>query len=115
MASEAKVRANNKYGEKTYSQFNMRLRNFEDDDIISNIKVAQEKGVSVRDWVRDLFRGGNNEITVRELIRHFPKGQHVVVIKNGEVTGGNIFDDDIYSSPIRSWQYLPNRDLRIEI
>jgi len=53
--SEAKREANARYDEKTYMQFNVRLRKEDDADIIKSIKAAQSKGQNNREWLRELF------------------------------------------------------------
>ena len=53
--SQAKREANARYDEKTYIQVNARLRKEEDADIIQSIESAKESGLSLREWLRELF------------------------------------------------------------
>lgn len=53
--SEAKREANARYDEKTYTQFNVRLRKEDDKDILESIEAAHAKGLNNREWLRELF------------------------------------------------------------
>ena len=53
--SKAKIDANNRYDAKTYAKYVFRLRYDDDADIIADIKVAQEHGITYRDWLRQLY------------------------------------------------------------
>lgn len=53
--SEARREANNRYDAKTYRRITFALRVQEDADIIRDIEAAQNEGVSLRGWLRDLF------------------------------------------------------------
>ena len=52
--NESRAKANKKYNDKTYKQINVVLRKEDDADIISMIEEARSKGLSYRDWLRDL-------------------------------------------------------------
>lgn len=56
--SDAKIRANTKYSEKTYKTYALRLRIEDDSDIIESIEHAKEKGLSYREWLRTIFDNG---------------------------------------------------------
>lgn len=53
--------ATTKYQAKTYDKITILLRKEEDADIIKYIRDAQNEGKSSREWLRDLFRGGDPE------------------------------------------------------
>lgn len=53
--NEARAEANAKYDAKTYKKINVALRLEDDADIISSIEEAKAKGISLREWVRELF------------------------------------------------------------
>lgn len=53
--SEAKREANARYDEKTYTQFNVRLRKEDDKDILESIEAAHARGINNREWLRELF------------------------------------------------------------
>lgn len=55
MVSEAKRNANNRYDERTYKRIMIHLRLVEDADIITDLKDAQEHGISYRDWLRQIY------------------------------------------------------------
>lgn len=55
--TEAHRAANDRYDEKTYKRIVFAMRIQEDADIIEDIKSAQDNGVSLRQWLRDLFDG----------------------------------------------------------
>ena len=56
--SESKRAANDRYDSKTYVQFNVRLRIEDDADIIKSISEAHGAGINNREWLRELFDGG---------------------------------------------------------
>ena len=53
--SEAQRAANDRYDAKTYKRIVFALRIQEDADIIEDIKASQDAGLSLREWLRDLF------------------------------------------------------------
>ena len=53
--SSSKREANNRYDTKTYSQVNFRLRKDEDADILQSLTAARKKGITNREWLRELF------------------------------------------------------------
>lgn len=53
--TEARREANARYDEKTYTQFNVRLRKEDDKDILESIQAAHESGLNNREWLRELF------------------------------------------------------------
>ena len=53
--TEARSRANKAYDAKTYQKINIALRYEEDADIIEAWKDAQSKGITNREWLRELF------------------------------------------------------------
>lgn len=54
-SKEAHRRANERYLKKTYKQIAIRLKIVDDKDILDSIKKAQENGISIRQWLRDLY------------------------------------------------------------
>lgn len=44
-----------RYQAKTYKKINIALRKEEDADIIKAIQEAQDKGLTNREWLRELF------------------------------------------------------------
>lgn len=53
--SESRRKANDAYDAKTYVQVNIRLRIDDDSDIVNSIKEARERGVFLREWLREVF------------------------------------------------------------
>lgn len=53
--TEAQSRANAKYDAKTYKPYLFKLRIEDDKDIIKSLDKALEKGMSKREWLRELF------------------------------------------------------------
>ena len=53
--SDAKIKANAKYENKTYKTYNMRFRIEEDSDIIEDIERAKGNGLSYREWLRNIY------------------------------------------------------------
>ena len=53
--NEARAAANARYDAKTYKQINIAFRKEDDADIISSIEEAKAKGISLREWVRELY------------------------------------------------------------
>lgn len=58
--TQARKEANKRYDRKTYKQFNFYLRVEEDRDIIESLtKAREERGLSGREWLRELFEKGD--------------------------------------------------------
>lgn len=53
--TDARRAANARYDEKTYKKILFSLRKEEDADIIESLQQAKRKGVSNREWLRELF------------------------------------------------------------
>lgn len=53
--TEARAEANKRYDEKTYKKINVALRLDDDADIIEDMELAKENGLSLRQWLRNLF------------------------------------------------------------
>lgn len=53
----ARQEANARYNSKTYKQYTIVLRWDNDEDIINSIEAAKEKGLSYREWLREIFEG----------------------------------------------------------
>lgn len=53
--NEARAEANARYDAKTYKPVVIKLRKEDDADIISSIEEAKAKGISLREWVRELY------------------------------------------------------------
>ena len=53
--NEARAAANAKYDAKTYKLIGVKLRLEDDADIIQSWEDAKQKGISSREWLRDLF------------------------------------------------------------
>ena len=53
--NEARAEANARYHEKTYRQIAVKLRKEDDADILKSIDEAKAKGISLREWVKELF------------------------------------------------------------
>lgn len=51
----ARAEANSKYNSKTYTQELFKLRTEDDAEIVASINAAKEKGVSKREWLRNLY------------------------------------------------------------
>ena len=57
--TQAKHDANKRYDSKTYKYIGFNLRLVEDADIIKSISEGKEKGLSNREWLREIFEGRN--------------------------------------------------------
>lgn len=55
MVSKAQAEAIARYHEKTYKKLNIALRLDEDADMIKSHEEAQAKGITSREWLRELF------------------------------------------------------------
>ena len=64
MATKAKIAANRRYDRKTYRKVLFALRVSEDADILRDLDRAQEKGLSRREWLREIYEKGSTE-TIR--------------------------------------------------
>lgn len=53
--SEAKKAAHARYDAKTYTRFGLYLRIDDDADIIASMQYAKDNGVSLREWLRDVY------------------------------------------------------------
>ncbi len=53
--NEARAEANARYDEKTYKKISIAFRKDDDADIIRSIEEAKAKGISLREWVRELY------------------------------------------------------------
>ena len=53
--NEARAEANARYDEKTYQLVGIKLRKEDDADILRSIEEAKAKGISLREWVRELY------------------------------------------------------------
>lgn len=53
--NEARAEATARYHEKTYQQIAVKLRKEDDADILRSIEEAKAKGMSLREWVRELY------------------------------------------------------------
>lgn len=53
----ARQKANATYDAKTYKLIGFKLRIEEDADIIASIGEAKSKGLSNREWLRNIFEG----------------------------------------------------------
>lgn len=53
--NDARAEANARYDAKTYTQANIRLRKEDDADIIKSLEEARTKGMTNREWIRELF------------------------------------------------------------
>jgi len=54
----ARAEANGRYNTRTYTQELFKLRTEEDAEIVASINEAKEKGISKREWLRNLYYGG---------------------------------------------------------
>ena len=54
-SKEAHLKANERYLKKTYKQIPIRLKKDEDKDILDSIQEARARGISMRQWLRDLY------------------------------------------------------------
>ncbi len=54
--SDAQKRATRKFEEKTYNRYIIRLRKSEDADLIADIEEAKTRGISYRDYLKDLYQ-----------------------------------------------------------
>ena len=57
--SRARAKANYKYNLRTYTQQMFKLRTEEDAEIVASIIEAKEKGISKREWLRELYYSKN--------------------------------------------------------
>lgn len=57
----AKQEAIERYHQRTYNRMTFTLRIEEDADIIASIEEAQKKGISYREWLRELFENQKGE------------------------------------------------------
>lgn len=55
--TEARQAANARYDAKTYKKINIALRMEEDADLIKSLEEAQKRGMTTREWLRDLYEG----------------------------------------------------------
>ena len=55
--NQARAEANRRYDAKTYKKINIALRVQEDADIVRSHEEAQSKGLTNREWLRELFEG----------------------------------------------------------
>lgn len=55
MNSPAKIEANARYRAKTYKRYKFQFQNERDADIIESIQEAKEHGLSLREWLRELY------------------------------------------------------------
>lgn len=55
--TRARAEANAKYNLKTYQQEMFKLRTDEDSEIVASIEAAKARGISKREWLRELFYG----------------------------------------------------------
>ena len=55
--TQARQEANARYDAKTYKLIGFSLRIVEDADIIASIEEAKNKGLSNREWLREIFEG----------------------------------------------------------
>lgn len=55
--TQAKHEANKRYDSKTYRKINIALRLEEDKDILSSLDEARSRGLTNRDWLREIFEG----------------------------------------------------------
>ena len=53
--NEARAEANARYHDKTYHQVAIKLRKEDDADILQDIEEAKAKGITLREWVRELY------------------------------------------------------------
>ena len=53
----SRAEANARYDAKTYKKINIALRREDDADIIRSIEDAKGNGLSLREWLRELFEG----------------------------------------------------------
>lgn len=53
--SEAQTRAKRKYDAKTYLKLTFYLRHEDDAEIIESIRRAKQNGISLREWLHDLY------------------------------------------------------------
>ena len=55
--TRARAEANAKYNLKTYQQEMFKLRTDEDAEIVASIEAVKSRGISKREWLRELFYG----------------------------------------------------------
>lgn len=55
--TKAKQAANARYDEKTYREFNIKLRVEDDADIIASLEEAKKQKIPYREWLRKFFEG----------------------------------------------------------
>lgn len=55
MVSEKKRKSNDKYDAKTYKRLMIRFRVGDDDDILKDLKEAQENGITNRERIRQMY------------------------------------------------------------
>lgn len=53
--TEARRAANDRYDAKTYKRYMFLLRLQDDADIIRDIEAAKSRGISLREWLHDLY------------------------------------------------------------
>ena len=54
-STPAKAEATARYQARTYAKINIALRKEDDADILESIEEAKKKGITLREWVRELF------------------------------------------------------------
>ena len=59
--SDAKYEANRRYDNKTYQRLSLYLRIEDDSDILEDLELAKQNGISYRDWIRTLFDAYKNQ------------------------------------------------------
>lgn len=55
--TQARHDANKRYDSKTYKLVGFHLRLIEDSDILESLAKAKERGLSNREWLREIFEG----------------------------------------------------------
>lgn len=55
--TEGRAEANARYDAKTYKQIAIKFRIDDDQDLLASLAAAQKRGLSNREWVRELFEG----------------------------------------------------------
>ena len=55
--TQAKQEANARYDAKTYKKINIALRREEDAEIINSLDRAKKKGLTNREWLKELYEG----------------------------------------------------------
>lgn len=55
--TEARAAAAARYDAKTYKQIAIKFRIDDDGDLLKSLEAAQKRGLSNREWVRELFEG----------------------------------------------------------